>query len=43
MSRVGKTTIGKLLAKDLGWDFYEGDGFHPQTNIDKMKQGDSIE
>ena len=35
----GKTTIGKLLAEDLGWPFYEGDDFHPQTNVDKMTQG----
>ena len=36
---AGKTTIGKLLAEELGWPFYEGDHFHPQTNIEKMKKG----
>ena len=36
---AGKTTIGKLLAQELGWPFYEGDLLHPQTNIEKMKQG----
>ncbi|MBI3300977.1 MAG: gluconokinase [Deltaproteobacteria bacterium] len=36
---AGKTTIGQLLATDLGWRFYDGDEFHPQANIDKMRQG----
>jgi gluconokinase len=35
----GKTTVGQLLASDLGWRFYEGDDFHPQANIDKMQRG----
>ncbi|MGH2593763.1 MAG: gluconokinase [Anaerolineae bacterium] len=39
VSGSGKTTIGQLLAKHLGWRFYEGDDFHPQANIDKMRQG----
>jgi len=39
VSGSGKTTIGQLLAEDLGWQFYEGDDFHPQANIDKMSQG----
>jgi gluconokinase len=39
VSGSGKTTIGKLLAQDLGWKFYEGDDFHPQMNVDKMQRG----
>jgi gluconokinase len=35
----GKTTIGKLLAQDLGWKFFEGDDFHPPANIDKLRRG----
>ncbi|WP_447968167.1 gluconokinase [Nitrospira sp. M1] len=39
VSGAGKTTIGTLLAQDLGWTFYEGDAFHPQENINKMTRG----
>ena len=35
----GKTTVGKLLAVDLGWPFYDGDDFHPPENITKMRGG----
>src|SRR2546430_17476047 len=37
VSGAGKTTIGKLLAEELGWKFYEADDFHPAANIDKMR------
>jgi gluconokinase len=39
VSGAGKTTIGKLLAEELGWRFYEADDFHPGANIQKMRQG----
>jgi len=39
VSGAGKTTIGKLLAEQLGWQFYEGDDFHPRANIEKMHSG----
>jgi gluconokinase len=39
VSGAGKTTIGKLLAEELGWQFYEADDFHPRSNIEKMRRG----
>jgi gluconokinase len=39
VSGSGKTTIGRLLARDLGWDFYDADDFHPAGNIAKMSRG----
>ena len=39
VSGAGKTTIGKLLAEELGWRFYEADDFHSQANIDKLRRG----
>jgi gluconokinase len=36
---VGKTTVGKLLAQDLEWKFYDADDFHPPANIEKMRSG----
>jgi gluconokinase len=35
----GKTTIGKLLAAQLKWDFVDGDSFHSPANIEKMSRG----
>ncbi|AWJ87362.1 gluconokinase (plasmid) [Azospirillum sp. TSH58] len=35
----GKTSVGKELARRLGWQFLEGDGFHPPENIAKMSAG----
>jgi gluconokinase len=35
----GEGTHGRKMAQsELGWTFVEGDDFHPQTNVDKMRQ-----
>ena len=36
---VGKTTVGKLLAEEMGWKFYDADDFHPKSNTEKMRNG----
>ena len=39
ISGAGKTTVGKLLARKLGWHFLEADDFHPTANVEKMRSG----
>jgi gluconokinase len=39
VSGSGKTTVGKLLAAQLGWPFYDADDFHPPANVAKMRAG----
>ncbi len=39
VSGCGKTSVGEVLSTALDWPFYDGDDFHPQSNIDKMAQG----
>jgi gluconokinase len=39
VSGSGKTTVGQLLAAQLGYTFLEGDSLHPPANIDKMTRG----
>jgi carbohydrate kinase (thermoresistant glucokinase family) len=38
----GKSTVGKALATDLGWDFAEGDNFHPPANVAKLRSGTAL-
>lgn len=35
----GKTTVGILLAKQLSWEFADGDDFHSPANKQKMSRG----
>jgi len=43
VSGSGKTTIGRVLARRLGWRFQEGDALHPPENIAKMKAGHPLD
>ncbi len=36
---AGKTTIGRLLAEELVWDFADADDFHPLSNVEKIRHG----
>lgn len=39
VSGSGKTTVGRLLARNLGWQFFEGDDFHSPASTAKMRDG----
>ncbi|MBZ5657162.1 MAG: gluconokinase [Acidobacteriia bacterium] len=39
VSGSGKTTVGSLLAQQLGWEFADADDYHPSANVDKMRTG----
>jgi len=35
----GKTTVGKLLAEKMCWEFADADDFHAPSSIEKMSRG----
>lgn len=39
----GKTTLGRLLAAELGWSFADADEFHPPPNVAKMSAGTPLD
>ncbi|MDO9128441.1 MAG: shikimate kinase [Anaerolineales bacterium] len=39
VSGCGKTAVGRALAQNLEWDFYDADDFHPPEKIAKMADG----
>lgn len=42
VSAAGKTTVGRALAHDLGWAFYDADDYHSAHNIAKMRAGEPL-
>ncbi len=36
---AGKTTVGRLLAAQLGWEFADADDYHSTDNIEKIRHG----
>lgn len=38
-SGSGKTSVAVELARQLGWDYIEGDDLHPAANVAKMANG----
>jgi gluconokinase len=36
---AGKTTVGNLLAPQLGWEFADADSFHSPANVEKIRRG----
>jgi len=35
----GKTTVGRLLAEQLSWEFADADDFHSSANVEKIRKG----
>ena len=35
----GKSTVAKLLAEKLDYEYVDGDWLHPQSNVEKMRGG----
>jgi gluconokinase len=43
VSGSGKSTVAAGLADRLGWEFAEGDDFHPAENVAKMRAGTPLD
>jgi gluconokinase len=43
VSGSGKSTVAATLVDRLGWQFAEGDDFHPPANVEKMRAGHPLD
>lgn len=43
VSGSGKSTVALGLVERLGWEFAEGDDFHPEANVEKMRNGTPLD
>ena len=43
VSGSGKNTVGEPLAQRLGWQFIDGDDYHPPENVKKMAAGIALQ
>jgi gluconokinase len=43
VSGSGKSTVASGLVDRLGWEFAEGDDFHPPENVAKMRAGTPLD
>jgi gluconokinase len=43
VSGVGKSSVGAALHRSLGWPFADGDDFHPESNVAKMRSGIALD
>ncbi len=43
VSGVGKSTIGRSIAESLNIPFFDGDDYHPESNIKKMNNGVALD
>lgn len=39
----GKSTVARRVAERFGWEYAEGDDFHPPANVDKMRAGHPLD